>query len=214
MSRLGKALRKKFKTPQEAARALGIDEKLLTVPRLALDQWTDEHDPKKVLSEEKYREMKATARDEEEQAALDEWCDHARDVLRRHGHDEDEIERAIDEAVEGGAYKPESLAKLNRRYSNGHDRHARAKDGLPHNGLEGGMGGRFAPVNRMGRDRRLAHDSHIRREAERRSAERWGPEAERISVDYSGVQPSLTIAMDKQAGRSSRNAHERWGIGA
>lgn len=37
MGKIGEALRKKYRTPKEAIIALGLDESLLTIPRLALD---------------------------------------------------------------------------------------------------------------------------------------------------------------------------------
>jgi hypothetical protein len=206
MGRLVKALRRKFKTPQEAARALGIDERLLKVPRLALDANVNN-----VLRPEDrahYGDDESEVESESNllEAAIDRELERIEGRLRDH----DVSDQALEEI------RPHVRQGLRKRLHRFLDGAFTARDSLPENAIHGGMGGRFAKVNRMAGDRRMAHDARARRDAERRSAERWGPEAARISVDHSGVQPSpsQTIAMDKQAGRWSRNAHERWGIGA
>jgi hypothetical protein len=211
MSPLHRALKKKFRRPQDVLVALGLDENLLRLrPKLAMDSGGENIKVRleKFLCEHLQGEELEIARqmlhDLEAPNEGDIFDSEAeqndQDEIHR---DQDEIERRLDRA--GSQLREHGLSEADIEEALDLARHhIRAGDnwGPPKNATKGGLGGRFS--ERQASDRKLmARDARD----ERRFLDRF-PEAKRLAgaALEGGISGSAEELMRLRRGRIATDA--------
>ncbi len=154
MSTLSAALRKKYRSPRDALRALGLDESLLDVRRLALDGVDPEFQRAKELLAPQGGEYDRAAEDDREEESdsdteeeINRRLEKIGSFLRKRGVSEDDI-------AEGRVLSKQYIRELMRREKSGGDERRDAFDDEP------------MPRNALARDRgkrRLAADKSFRK---------------------------------------------------
>ncbi len=207
MSKLGIALRRRFKTPKDVLKKLGLDERLLSIPRLAFDQRNIGAIPG-TSSKMELEEMLCTVLSGHE-------LQRARDLL--HSIDADDGEQLgaeDDEDVDEEALREERRRAMARTAGFLADRKGMSEDDIaetlsdfPKNGLEHLGGALDDDLERLMKERRrsMATDATRRRLAfDRRFPEsgRVGGGSVSVATHYGDPVPARRIGADSAGAKS------------
>jgi hypothetical protein len=189
-SKLGIALRKKFKTPREALRALGLDQRFLDVPRLALDSASGGG----TSSRAELEKLLARAFSGHEFQRAMELLNGALNAdMPEVEQEESEDENDVDEEAE--RHKRWVADVLSRKAGLDDQEIAEALRDLPRNAIKGGMGGRLAERAEARDRKRIARDERRRAAFDERFGTSRLNAPSLIETSYGDSVPSRRMAV-------------------